>query len=175
MKNIRLLVIGLCLITIIFTSCAKTNNNQGQFTTTLTVTQTDRQQTSQLDKPQPPKNEPQPSTKSAQVPTSTPVTATTHAKTSKPIQDKPTSTANQTSDNSSQYSLSQAMSDQAQLSTIAFSGLGFITGNAGADTFFPPGKVADFFGFQYMRDVDIASYGHNTLFFQGLPIMCFTS
>jgi hypothetical protein len=66
--------------------------------------------------------------------------------------------------NSDQYSLEQAMSDNAQLSTIAFSGLAFITGNAGADTFFPPGKVADFFGFQYMRDVDTAGYGHNTLF-----------
>ena len=62
------------------------------------------------------------------------------------------------------YSLSQAMSDQAQLSTIAFSGLAFLTGSAGADSFFPPGKVADFFGFQYMRDVDVAGYGHNTTF-----------
>jgi len=62
------------------------------------------------------------------------------------------------------YSVEQAMSDNAQLSTIAFSGLAFITGNAGADTFFPPGKVADFFGFQYMRDVDTAGYGHNTTF-----------
>lgn len=63
-----------------------------------------------------------------------------------------------------QYTLEQAMSDQAQLSTIAFDGLAFITGSAGADTFFPPGKVADFFGFQYMRDVDTAGYGHNTTF-----------
>ncbi len=63
-----------------------------------------------------------------------------------------------------QYSLEQAMSDNAQLSTIAFSGLAFITGSSGADTFMPPGKVADFFGFQYMRDVDIAGYGHNTTF-----------
>jgi len=62
------------------------------------------------------------------------------------------------------YSIDQAMSDNAQLSTIAFSGLAFITGSAGADTFFPPGKVADFFGFQYMRDVDTAGYGHNTTF-----------
>ncbi|MDR3563341.1 MAG: periplasmic heavy metal sensor [Negativicutes bacterium] len=62
------------------------------------------------------------------------------------------------------YSLEQAMSDKAQLSTIAFSGLAFITGSAGADTFMPPGKVADFFGFQYMRDVDTAGYGHNTTF-----------
>ena len=64
----------------------------------------------------------------------------------------------------SQYTLEQAMSDNAQLSTIAFSGLAFITGSAGGDTFFPPGKVADFFGFQYMRDVDTAGYGHNTTF-----------
>jgi hypothetical protein len=62
------------------------------------------------------------------------------------------------------YSTDQALSDKAQLSTIAFSGLAFLTGNDGADTFFPPGKVADFFGFQYMRDVDTAGYGHNTQF-----------
>ncbi len=60
--------------------------------------------------------------------------------------------------------MEQAMSDRAQLSTIAFNGLAFITGSAGADTFMPPGKVADFFGFQYMRDVDTAGYGHNTTF-----------
>ncbi len=66
--------------------------------------------------------------------------------------------------NRNQYTLEQAMSDNAQLSTIAFNGLAFITGSAGADTFMPPGKVADFFGFQYMRDVDTAGYGHNTTF-----------
>jgi hypothetical protein len=60
--------------------------------------------------------------------------------------------------------LEQAMSDNAQLSTISFSGLAFITGSSGADTFMPPGKVADFFGFQYMRDIDSAGYGHNTDF-----------
>ena len=64
----------------------------------------------------------------------------------------------------SKYSIDQAMSERAQLTTIAFSGLAFITGSAGADTFMPPGKVADFFGFQYMRDVDEAGYGHNTQF-----------
>lgn len=72
--------------------------------------------------------------------------------------------ANQNGGIANQYSLEQAMSDNAQLSTIAFSGLAFITGSAGADTFMPPGKVADFFGFQYMRDVDTAGYGHNTTF-----------
>lgn len=65
---------------------------------------------------------------------------------------------------STQYSLEQAMSDNGQLMTIAFSGLAFITGNSGGDTFMPPGKVADFFGFQYMRDIDVAGYGHNTTF-----------
>jgi hypothetical protein len=62
------------------------------------------------------------------------------------------------------YSIEQTMSDNAQLHTIAFSGLAFLTGSSGADSFFPPGKVADFFGFQYMRDVDTAGYGHNTTF-----------
>ena len=66
--------------------------------------------------------------------------------------------------NVNQYNLAQAMSDGAQLSTISFDGLAFITGSSGADTFFPPGKVADYFGFQYMRDVDVAGYGHNTTF-----------
>jgi len=63
-----------------------------------------------------------------------------------------------------QYSVDQAISDNAQLTTIAFSGLAFLTGTEGADGFFPPGKVADFFGFQYMRDVDVSGYGHNTTF-----------
>src|SRR5512137_470223 len=63
-----------------------------------------------------------------------------------------------------QYSLEQALSDQAQLHTIAFSGLAFLTGDFGASTFIPPGKVADFFGFQYMRDVDAAGKGHNPMF-----------
>ncbi|MEI7883822.1 MAG: stalk domain-containing protein [Clostridia bacterium] len=72
--------------------------------------------------------------------------------------------AAQETSTSNQYSIEQAMSDNAQLSTIAFNGLAFITGSSGADTFMPPGKVADFFGFQYMRDVDIAGYGHNTTF-----------
>ena len=54
------------------------------------------------------------------------------------------------------YSIEQAVSDNAQLHTIAFSGLAFITGDFGAATFIPPGKVCDFFGFQYMRDIDAA-------------------
>lgn len=63
-----------------------------------------------------------------------------------------------------QYNLTQATSERAQLHTVAFSGLAFMTGNFGADTFFPPGKVADFFGFQYMRDNDKNEKGHNTDF-----------
>ncbi|HTY08906.1 MAG TPA: hypothetical protein VMF29_07055 [Candidatus Edwardsbacteria bacterium] len=62
------------------------------------------------------------------------------------------------------YSLEQAISDRAQLTTIAFDGLAFMTGDFGCNTFLPPGKVSDFFGFQYMRDVDAAKLGHNTSF-----------
>ena len=64
----------------------------------------------------------------------------------------------------SQYTIEQAISDRAQLSTIAFSGLAFLTGDFGAATFMPPGKVCDFFGFQYMRDIDTAGKGHNPMF-----------
>lgn len=62
------------------------------------------------------------------------------------------------------YTITQAISDRAQLSTIAFSGLAFLTGDFGAATFMPPGKVCDFFGFQYMRDIDAAEKGHNPMF-----------
>jgi len=62
------------------------------------------------------------------------------------------------------YTLEQAISDRAQLTTIAFNGLAFITGDFGAATFIPPGKVCDFFGFQYMRDIDAAQQGHNPAF-----------
>lgn len=64
----------------------------------------------------------------------------------------------------SRYSIEQAISDQAQLHTIAFNGLAFLTGDFGRDTFLPPGKVSDYFGFQYMRDVDAKEGGHNTSF-----------
>lgn len=62
------------------------------------------------------------------------------------------------------YSLEQAMSDRAQLNTIAFDGLAFLTGDFGYDSFLPPGKVSDYFGFQYMRDIDVREGGHNTNF-----------
>jgi len=62
------------------------------------------------------------------------------------------------------YSIEQATSDRAQLNTIAFDGLAFLTGGFGYDTFLPPGKVSDYFGFQYMRDIDAREGGHNTSF-----------
>ena len=62
------------------------------------------------------------------------------------------------------YSIEQAISDRAQLNTIAFDGLAFLTSDVGSNTFLPPGKVADFCGFQYMRDVDSNQLGHNTSF-----------
>ncbi len=65
---------------------------------------------------------------------------------------------------SNNYSIEQAISENAQLHTIAFNGLAFITGDFGASTFIPPGKVCDFFGFQYMRDIDAAQKGHNPMF-----------
>lgn len=62
------------------------------------------------------------------------------------------------------YNLEQAMSDNAQLHTIAFDALAFFTGDFAYDTFLPPGKVSDYFGFQYMRDIDTAEGGHSTSF-----------
>jgi Spy/CpxP family protein refolding chaperone len=63
-----------------------------------------------------------------------------------------------------EYTIAQATSDRAQLNTIAFDGLAFLTGDFNCDTFLPPGKVSDFFGFQNMRDIDSAAMGHNTDF-----------
>jgi phosphatidylethanolamine-binding protein (PEBP) family uncharacterized protein len=56
------------------------------------------------------------------------------------------------------------VSDEAQAMTIAFDGLGFVTGSFCVQTFYPPGKIADFFGFQYLRDNDPSALGHNTEF-----------
>ena len=60
--------------------------------------------------------------------------------------------------------LEQAISDRAQSTTIAFSGMAMLTGNLDAQSFFPPGKLADYWGFQYLRDNDPSSMGHNTSF-----------
>ncbi len=62
------------------------------------------------------------------------------------------------------YTMAQTISEEAQRNTIAFDALGFMTGNLGAQTFLPPGKVADYSGFQYFRDNDPTGLGHNTDF-----------
>lgn len=62
------------------------------------------------------------------------------------------------------FTLSQTLSDEAQRTTLAFSGLAMMTGNLEAQSFFPPGKVADYTGFQYLRDNDPDNMGHNTSF-----------
>jgi Spy/CpxP family protein refolding chaperone len=62
------------------------------------------------------------------------------------------------------FTIEQTLSDGAQLKTRAFDALAFLTGDLGADSFFPPGKVADFWGFQYLRDNDPTEMGHNTDF-----------
>jgi len=62
------------------------------------------------------------------------------------------------------YTMYQTLSDQAQQNTIAFDALAFMTGDSCSDTFLPPGKVADYAGFQYLRDNDPTQMGHNTDF-----------
>jgi hypothetical protein len=69
---------------------------------------------------------------------------------------------NLTSDD--QYTIEQTISDEAQRNTISFDGLAFLTGNLGSQSFLPPGKVADYSGFQYLRDNDPTKLGHNTSF-----------
>jgi len=56
------------------------------------------------------------------------------------------------------------VSDGAQENIIAFDGLAFVIGALCADSFLPPGKVADFFGFQYLRDNDPGDDGHTNQF-----------
>ena len=62
------------------------------------------------------------------------------------------------------FTMTQTISDGAQGTTMAFSGLALMTGNLAAQSFYPPGKVADYTGFQYLRDNDPDSMGHNTSF-----------
>lgn len=62
------------------------------------------------------------------------------------------------------YTMDQTLSDRGQQATIAFDALAFVTGDACSDTFLPPGKVADYAGFQYLRDNDATQMGHNTDF-----------
>ncbi len=62
------------------------------------------------------------------------------------------------------FTMADTVSDQAQRTTLAFSGLAMMTGNLESQSFFPPGKVADYTGFQYLRDNDPDDMGHNTSF-----------
>jgi len=62
------------------------------------------------------------------------------------------------------FTMAQTISDGAQSTTMAFSGVALMTGNLAAQSFFPPGKVADYTGFQYLRDNDPSNMGHNTSF-----------
>lgn len=62
------------------------------------------------------------------------------------------------------FNMEQSLSDGAQRTTLAFSALAMVTGNLEAQSFFPPGKVADYTGFQYLRDNDPDGMGHNTSF-----------
>ncbi len=63
-----------------------------------------------------------------------------------------------------EYTMERTLADGAQLNTIAFDGLAFLTGSLGGQVFLPPGKVADYSGFQYLRDNDPTQMGHNTDF-----------
>jgi phosphatidylethanolamine-binding protein (PEBP) family uncharacterized protein len=67
---------------------------------------------------------------------------------------------NQPADGAPAYNIEQAISGKAQGMTISYDALAFMTGDLGSDSFFPPGKVADFWGFQYLRDNDPSEMGH---------------
>lgn len=71
---------------------------------------------------------------------------------------------NQQPKKSEKFDIQQTISSDAQINTVAFSAVAFYTGSYYASTFYPPGKVADFFGFQFMRDNDLTKSGHNTDF-----------
>jgi len=62
------------------------------------------------------------------------------------------------------YNILQGVSDQAQGTTLAFDALGLMNADLGAESYFPPGKVADYTGFQFLRDSDPSDMGHNPLF-----------
>ena len=81
-----------------------------------------------------------------------------------PVSGTPGQGGNATGTQPGGFTTAQTLSDNAQQTTIAFDGLAFLTGSLGADSFFPPGKVADFWGFQYLRDNDPSEMGHNTDF-----------
>lgn len=69
--------------------------------------------------------------------------------------------------NTSKYSITKTLSDEAQRNTIAFDAPGFMIENLGSQTYLPPGKVADYIGFQYLRDIDPSGA---VLYFQPIPM-----
>mgnify|MGYP000205619530 CR=1 FL=1 len=66
--------------------------------------------------------------------------------------------------NGEKYSIEQAISDNAQLHTISFAAMSFMSSNLCEMSFLPPGKHASYFGFQYLRDVIGANAGHEQNF-----------
>jgi hypothetical protein len=60
--------------------------------------------------------------------------------------------------------IGQTLGKAGQVNTLAASALGWFTGDLCADTFFPPGELIDFWGFQYLRDTDADEMGHNSNF-----------
>ena len=65
---------------------------------------------------------------------------------------------------SSVFTMSQTTSDGSQWTMLAFAGLAMTTWNKTSQSFFPPGKVADYTCFQYLHDNDPDNMGHNTSF-----------
>jgi PKD repeat protein len=101
---------------------------------------------------------------SLQNPTHTYSTASSYNVTLTAINARGSSTTSQNIIVSPAFTMAQTISDGAQRTTLAFSGLAMMTGNLEAQSFFPPGKVADYTGFQYLRDNDPDNMGHNTSF-----------
>ncbi len=62
------------------------------------------------------------------------------------------------------YSVAQATSDGAQLNTISFAAMSFMSSGICETSFLPPGKHASYFGFQYLRDVVGGPAGHGQNF-----------
>lgn len=59
------------------------------------------------------------------------------------------------------YNIERATSFNGQLNTMMFDALAFWTGDFNAASYFPPGKVCDYWGFQSMRDNDPSGNGHS--------------
>ena len=61
-------------------------------------------------------------------------------------------------------SMANTLNDGTQLGTFTFDALSWYTGNLCSDSFLPGGKVADFFGFQYLREQGPGETGHSTVY-----------